>query len=441
MNEESKMQVSVELTNGLERRMTVAVPAERVDKEVENRLKTLSRTAKLAGFRPGKVPMKVITSKYGPQVRQEVLDEVTQRSFQEAVMQEKLHLAGRPRIEPRLNESGKDLEYTAVFEVFPGIKLAPIDKIKIDKPVAEITEKDVDNMLQKMRKQRAGWDAVERPAALDDQVMIDFKGTIDGKEFEGNEGTNVPLILGSKRFIEGVEEQLLGVKAGDELSIKVTFPEDYHVKDLAGQPASFTIKVHAVSAPVLPEIDDEFISSYGVKEGGLEALRREVREGMTLEMEQVIKDKIKTQVMDQLYAANPLELPKTLVTNEIVNLMNQAHRTMVNQGLKPDQIHLERDMFEEPGRRRATLGLLLAEIIKDNNFKAEAPKIRQAIENIAATYDDPQEVIKWYYADRNRLSQIESVVLEDHVVEWILANAAVAEARTTFDDIMKDRAA
>jgi trigger factor len=441
MNEVSKMQVSVEATNGLERRMTVAIPAERVEKEVENRLKTLSRTAKLAGFRPGKVPMKVIASKYGHQVRQEVLDEVTQRTFQEAVMQEKLQPAGRPRIEPRLTETGKDFEYTAVFEVYPGIKLAPIDAIKIDKPVAEITETDVDNMLQKLRKQRIGWQVVERPAALEDQVMIDFKGTLDAKEFAGNEGKNVPLILGSRSFIAGFEEQLLGTRAGDELTIDVTFPEDYHVKDLAGQSVSFAIKVHSVSAPVLPEIDEEFIRSHGVKEGSLEAMRREVKDGMILEMEEVIKGKVKTQVMDQLYTSNPLELPKALVEGEIINLMNQARTTLINQGGKPDDIPLERDMFEARARRRAALGLLLSEIINDNKFKAEASKIRQAIENIASTYDDPQEVIKWYYADRDRLSQIETIVLEDQVVEWILAHAAITETSTTFDEIMKDRQA
>lgn len=435
------MQVSVETTQGLERRMTVAVPAERVEKEVENRLKTLSRTAKLAGFRPGKVPIKVITSKYGPQVRQEVLDEVTQRSFQEAVIQEKLQLAGSPRFEAHPSETGKDFEFTAVFEVFPGVKLAPVDKLKIDKPVAEITEKDVDNMLQKMRMQRATWEVVERPAALDDQVMIDFKGTIDGKDFTGNEGKNIPLVIGSGHFIASFEEQLVGAKAGDDLTVMVTFPDDYHIKEVAGKPASFAIKVHTVSAPVLPDIDDEFIRSYGVKEGGMEALRREVMEGMTQEMKQVIKSKIKSQVMDQLYAANPLELPKSLLEREIINLMNQARSTLINQGVKPNDVQLERDMFEERAKRKATLGLLLSEIIKDNNFKAEAPQVRQEIENIASTYDDPQEVIKWYYADRSRLSSIESVVLEDRVVEWVLELASVTEIRYTFDDIMKNRQA
>ena len=247
--------------------------------------------------------------------------------------------------------------------------------------------------------------------------------------------------MGSRSFIAGFEEQLLGTRAGDELTIDVTFPEDYHVKDLAGQSVSFAIKVHSVSAPVLPEIDEEFIRSHGVKEGSLEAMRREVKDGMILEMEEVIKGKVKTQVMDQLYTSNPLELPKALVEGEIINLMNQARTTLINQGGKPDDIPLERDMFEARARRRAALGLLLSEIINDNKFKAEASKIRQAIENIASTYDDPQEVIKWYYADRDRLSQIETIVLEDQVVEWILAHAAITETSTTFDEIMKDRQA
>lgn len=435
------MQVSVETMNGLERRMTVAVPAERVEKEVENRLKSLSRTTKLAGFRPGKVPMKVISSKYGPQVRQEVLAEVTQTSFQEAIIQEKLQPAGRPRIEPRQSESGKDLEYTAVFEVFPGVKLAPVNNLKIEKPVAEITESDIDNMLEKMRKQRVNWQSADRPAQLEDQLVIDFKGTIDGKEFEGNEGKNISLVLGSKSFIEGFEDQLVGASAGDEIMVEVTFPEDYHAKNLAGQKALFEVKVHTVSAPHLPEMDDDFVSSFGVKEGGLEALRREVADGMKLEMEQVIRDKVKNQVMDQLYEANPLELPKALLEGEIANLMSQARSTLEQQGAKMDEIPLQREMFEERARRRASLGLLVSEIIKDNNFKADAPKVRQAIEGIAATYDDPTEVIKWYYADRNRLSHIESLVLEDQVVDWVLENAAVTENKATFDDIMKNRQA
>jgi len=435
------MQVSVEATDGLERRMTVAVPAERVEKEVENRLKSLSRTAKLAGFRPGKVPMKVITSKFGPQVRQEVLDEVTNKTFQEAIIQEKLQPAGRPRIEPRQSESGKDFEYIAIFEVFPGIKLAPLSNIKIEKPVAEISEVDVDNMLEKMRKQRVEWQPAERPAQSEDQLVIDFRGTIDGEDFEGNEGKNITLVLGSKSFIEGFEDQLTGVKAGDEVSVEVTFPEDYHAKKLAGQRARFDVTVHSVSAAHLPEMDEEFARSFGVKDGGLESLRHEVREGMGLEMEQVIREKTKSQVMDSLYTANPLELPKALLEGEITNLIAQTRNTLKNQGAKVDEIKLERDMFEERARRRVSLGLLVSEIIKDNDFKAEAPKVREAVEKIAATYDDPQEVVKWYYSDRNRLSHIESIVLEDQVVDWVMKNASVTENKTTFDDIMKDRQA
>jgi len=435
------MQVSVEATNGLERRMTVAVPAERVEKEVENRLKSLSRTAKLAGFRPGKVPMKVITSKFGPQVRQEVLDEVTQTSFQEAVIQQKLRPAGRPHIESRPAESGKDFEYTAVFEVFPGIKLAPLKNLKIEQPIAEITAADVDNMLEKMRKQRVVWQPVERPAQLEDQLVIDFKGTIDGKDFDGNEGKNVSLVLGSKHFIEGFEEKLLGAKTGDEIGMELTFPDDYHGEKLAGQRVHFDVRVQSVSAPQLPEIDAEFARSYGVKESGIEALRQEVRDGMALEMKQVINDKIKTQVMDNLYTANPLELPKALLEAEIANLVRQTRDTLKNQGAKSDDIQLDRAMFEGRAKRRVSLGLLVSEIIKDNNFKAEAARIRKAIENIASTYDDPEEVIKWYYADRSRISHIESMVLEDQVVDWIMENASVTENKTTFDEIMKDRRA
>jgi len=441
MNEVTKMQVSVETTNGLERRMTVAVPADRVEREVENRLKSLSRTAKLAGFRPGKVPMKVISSKYGPQVRKEVLDEVMQQSFQEAVMQEKLQPAGSPRIESRLSESGKDFEYTAVFEVYPGIELTPLNNIEIQKPVAEITESDVDNMLEKLRKQQVEWRAAERPAELEDQIVIDFRGTIDGKDFEGNEGNDVSLVLGSGSFIADFEKQLVGTKTGDRKTVELTFPDDYRAKDLAGQKAQFDVMVHSVATPHLPEIDENFIRSYGVKGDGIDALRQEVRESMATEMEQAVHELIKAQALDKLHAANPIDVPQALVDAEIANQMTQTRNNLMNQGVTPDQIKLERGMFEERARRRVAFGLLVSEIVKQQNFKADAPRVRQKIEWLAASYDQPEEVIKWYYADRNRLSQIETAVLEDQVVDWILEHATVTENTTTFDDIMKERQA
>lgn len=435
------MQVSVEATKGLERRMKVAVPAERVEKEVENRLKSLSRTAKLAGFRPGKVPMRVITSKFGPQVRKEVLDEVTQRSFQEAVHQEKLQLAGRPQIEFRPSASGQDFEYTAVFEVYPGIKLAPLSTIKIEKPVAEITEADVDNMLEKMRKQRIEWQPAARAAQLEDQLVVDFRGTINGVDFQGNTGNNIAIVLGSKAFIEDFEQQLIGVKAGDETTVNVTFPDNYQAKNLAGQRALFEVKVHSVSEPRMPEIDAEFIRSFECKADSLEGFRQEVREGMTVEMEQVLKDLTKSQVMDQLYSINPLELPKALLEAEIANLMKQTRDTLKSHGAKVDEVTLSQDMFEERARRRVSVGLLMADIVKNNNFKVQASKVREAIEKIASTYDDPAEVISWYYADRSRLGSIESLVLEDQVIDLILTSASITENKMTFDDVMKRRQA
>lgn len=435
------MQVSVETTSGLERRMKVAVPAEQVEKEVENRLKSLSRTAKLAGFRPGKVPMKVISTKYGPQIRQEVLDEVTQRSFQEAVMQEKLQPAGNPRIESRTSESGKDFEYTAVFEVYPSIELVPLDKIEIEKPVAEIADSDVDNMLEKMRQQRIEWRAAERPAELKDQVVIDFKGTIDGEDFDGNTGNDVSLVLGSGSFIAGFEEQMLGTKPGDRKIIEVTFPDDYRDKKLAGQKVQFDVMVHSVATPHLPEIDEEFLHSFGVEGKGIEALRQEIRESLVTEMELAVHELIKKQTLDKLHEANPIELPQALVDAEIANQMTQTHNNLIKQGVTSDQIKLERGMFEERARRKVAIGLLVTEILKEQKFRADAPRVRQKIEWLAASYDQPEEVIKWYYGDRNRLSQMESIVLEDQVVDWILEHATVTENTTTFDDIMIQRRA
>ncbi len=435
------MQVSVETTEGLERRMTVTIPAEQIEKEVDSRLKSLTRTVRIKGFRPGKVPLSVVTKRYGPHVRQEVINEMTQTTFRDAIEEQKIELASRPRIEPRETgaKAGEDYEYTAVFEVIERFDIAPVKDIKITKPVAEISEQDIDNMLENLRKQRATWQEVERAAQTDDQLTIDFKGTIEGEDFEGNEGTRVPIVLGSGKFIAGFEEQLEGAVAGEERTINVTFPEDYHAKDLAGKEAVFEVKVHSVSEPVLPEMDEKFVRSYDVPDGAIESLREEIRKSMQDELDQAIRDNIKEQVMEALLKANPVELPQGRVEEQIDLSMSQMRETLQSQGVQFGDLKLERSMFEEQARKRVALGMLTAEIVKQQNMVPAPDVVRAKVESVAAGYDSPESVMNWYYADPQRLGSIESLVLEDQVVDWVTENADVTEEPTTFDEMMKNK--
>ena len=311
------MQVSVETTEGLERRLSVEVPAERIDSEVQQRLKKMAGSVRLDGFRPGKVPMKVVQNRFGEQIRHEVIGEVLQSSFYEAISQEKLRPAGRPEIEPTSMEPGKSLAYTAVFEVYPELTLAGMEQIKIERPVTGIEATDIDRMIETLRKQRTTWKAVERPAQDGDQLVMDFEGTIDGEGFQGNKAEGARLVLGSGRFIPGFEEGMLGAAPGEERTLDLQFPEDYPAKEVAGKPVQFKVRLTAVEEPRLPEVNEEFAKSFGVADGDLESLREQVRENMQRELDQTIKNTVKNQVMDGLIGANPIEIPKALITEEI----------------------------------------------------------------------------------------------------------------------------
>ncbi len=432
------MQVSVEATEGLERRMKVTIPAEQIESEVNSRLKSLVRTVRIKGFRPGKVPMSVVVNRYGMHVRQEVLNEMTQTSFREAIAKNDIQLASMPRIEPQSSQTGEDFEYAAVFEVIERFDIAPIKDIKITKPVAEITEQNIDNMLENLRKQRADWQTADRAGEKNDQLVVDFHGTIEGKDFEGNEGSQVPIELGADKFIAGFEDQLLGAKAGDERTVKVTFPDDYHAKDLAGKEASFEVKISSVSEPVLPELDEEFIRGYDVPDGTIESLRKEIRGSMQDELEQAIRGNIKEQVMTALLTANPVELPQAKVDEQIELLMAQTRETLQSKGAQFGDVELDRVMFEVQAKKRVALGLLTAEIIKQQNMTPAPDIVRTKVESVSASYDSPDEVVNWYYADTERLASIEAMVLEDQVVDWVTENADVAEEQTTFDAMMKN---
>jgi len=429
------MQVSVEETGSLERRMNVAVPEERIDQEVQSRLQRLARTAKVKGFRPGKVPMKVIAQQYGKQVRDEVLGEVIQSTYFEAINQEKLQPAGMPSIEPKLMEQGKGLEYTATFEVMPKVELADVAGAKMEKVSAEVSDEDLDKMLENLRQQRASWKEVKRKAKKGDRLNIDFTGTIDGEEFSGNSGKDVPVTIGSGRMIEGFEKGLTGAKAGEELTLDLQFPEDYAHKEVAGKPVQFQVKVNKVEAPELPEIDEEFAKSFGIGDGSLEALRNEVRQNMERELKQAVGARNKQAAMDKLVELNKLEVPAALINQEAESLKQQMMQQMHTPQGKSG-VNLEASLFKEQAERRVTLGLLLSELIKANDIKVSEAQLRAKVEEIAATYERPEEVVNWYFADKKRLAEIETLALEDAVVDWIFAQADVSEKNSGFDELM-----
>ncbi|MAT91053.1 MAG: trigger factor [Halioglobus sp.] len=438
------MQVSIETTSGLERRLTVGVPAERVDVEVDNRLQKAARNVRLPGFRPGKVPMKVMRQRFGAGVRQEVLGEVVNQSFQEAVVQEQLRPAGQPSIEPRTMDPGKDLEYVATFEVFPEVELAELAGFEVEQLVAEVSDEDVDGIIEVFRKQQGDWETVERAAAEGDKVNIDYAGTRDGEPFEGGSAQGSDLELGSGRMIPGFEDGIIGMQAGEEKTLQLSFPEDYHSEELAGAAVEFKVTLNAVQEMVPAALDEELFAKYGVEEGGLEQFRQEVADNMRRELKNAIEAKVKQQVMDALLAAHDsLEVPRALVQQEIGAMRNQMFQQFGGAGGQDLDLQslLPDDMFQDNAERRVKLGLVMAEFIGKRELKADAERVRAAIEEMAATYQDPQEVIDYYYGNQQQLAAVESKVLEDQVVENLLQDAKIAERKVSYQEaIAQDQA-
>ena len=427
------MQVSVETTQGLERKLTVTVPSEAIDSKVEERLNSMKKSVKVNGFRPGKVPMSVIKKRYEGQVRGEVLGDVINSSFYEAVSQEKLRPAGYPQITPAEGESEAGFTFDAVFEVYPEITPAGVEGISIERPVAEVKDSDVDDMLETLKKQRGTWEDVDRASQNEDKVMIDFTGRVDGEEFEGGKAENTPLVLGSKSMIEGFEDQIAGMKAGDEKTIKVTFPEQYQAEHLAGKDAEFDIKVHGVQERKLPEIDEEFVKAFGIEDGNIESLRSDIRNNMQRELKQALDSEVKNQVMEGLLEVNEIDVPQALVKEETGRMKQQILQQMP-QGGNADM--LSDDLFAEDATRRVKLGLLIAEIVKQNEIKASEEKVREQIEAIAGSYQEPQQVIDYYYGIRELLQNMEGVVLEQQVCDWVLEKATVTDVDKEFKDVM-----
>ncbi|MDZ7804276.1 trigger factor [Thiohalophilus sp.] len=431
------MQVSVEATGGLERRMTVNVDEEQIASAVDDRLKNMTHTVKLKGFRKGKVPFKVVKQHYGKQVRDEVVGEVVQSTFYEAVSQEKLQPAGNPNFDDLKNEPGQGLAYTATFEIYPDVELAPMAEQTVEKPVAEIGEADIDKMIETIRKQNVSWQPVEREAKEGDRITLDFKGMVDGEAFEGGSGEGMQVELGAGRMIPGFEDGLMGGKAGEDRTLNVTFPDNYHVETLAGKAAVFETHINSVEEAVLPEVDAEFAKKLGVESGDLSEMRNEVRANMQRELDDRLRARLKDAVIETLLAANPIDVPKSLVENEERTLLQQMLQNLASQGMQQQDLSgLNPEMFREQAEKRVTLGLIMSEIVKANDLKVEPEQVKARIQAIAAPYEHPEEVVKWYQSDRQRLSEIESLVFEDQVVDWVVDQAKVVEKPVSFDEIM-----
>lgn len=433
------MQVSVETTEGLERKMIIAVPGEQVDSAVNAKLKDAARTVKLNGFRQGKVPFKVVKDKFGASVRQDVVGELMSQSFYDAVNEKDLRPAGQPRIEATKLDEGADIEFTAIFEVYPEIELPDFSAISVASLSADVTEDDVDEMIETLRKQRQTWQVADRAAADEDMVNIDFTGRKDGEEFEGGAAKGSSLVLGSERMIPGFEAGIVGKSAGDSFTLPLEFPEDYQSADLAGQKVEFDITVNSVSEQSLPEVDEEFYKSFGVEEGGLEAFREEVVSNMQREMKTASRNKVKTAVMDAIIENTDVSVPSALVSAETQQLKTQALQQM-GGGQNLDPSMLPDELFQEQASRRVILGLVLGEVIKVQGLKADPAKVREAVEELASTYESPDDVVNWYYGNEEQLASIESGVLEDQVFDHILDQANVTDNKVTYQEVIKPEA-
>jgi len=434
------MQVSVETTQGLERRLTITVSAESVDTAVKARLQQLAKTQRINGFRPGKVPVSVIKKRFGAAVRQEVAGDVMQRQFYEAIMQEKITPAGMPTFDLTKDVDGEDLEFVAAFEIYPEVEVKGIEEIEIERSVVEIADADLDTMMETLQKQHADWKEVKRKAKKDDKVTIDFVGTIDGEEFDGGKAEDFPLELGKGRMIPGFEKPLVGVKAGDEVTSEVTFPDDYHAEALKGKDAVFAITVKKVEGLNLPKVDDEFAKLFGVEEGGVDALKTEVKKNMQRELDQTLKTQLKESVIAGLLEKNQLDLPKALVDQEVQALREQAKQRFAQQGNTANMPELPADLFQDNAKRRVSVGLLLGEVIKNNELKADQAKVDILIETAASAYEDPQEVIEYYKTNNELMQQMQNLALEEQAIEVVVSKAKVTDVKKAFDEIMNKNA-
>jgi trigger factor len=413
--------------------MRVELPAERIKQEVDSRLKSVGRTAKLKGFRPGKVPPKVVKQRYGKKIREEVLSELMQKSYTDAVMQENLNPAGGPKIEPEVSKDKDSFAYVATFEIMPKVELKNLDKIKIDVPEVTIDDSDMDDMILKLRKQKASWEPVERKSAEGDRVIVDFTGTLKGEAFDGGTGSEVPVVLGEGQMLPDFEKALFGIKAGDKKSFKVKFPKDYHAEDLAGKKVDFAIETHSVEEQILPEVDDSFAEAFEVKEGGIEQFMQDVRENMTRESDAKVKNDVREQVMAALLDANEIDIPNTLKHQEMHSMQ---HESMQRMGIEDHDQAPPIENFAEMAERRVRLSLLLSQLIADQGLTVDADKVRERVEEMCAGYENAEDMVDMYMSNPQIVQQIEPMVLEQQAIEWLLENGKTSKKKVAFTKYM-----
>lgn len=428
------MQTSLTTTSGLERRLEVTVPGSRLDQEVHQRLQQLSRTARLKGFRPGKVPFAVVRAQFGAQVQAEAVNELLQESFAEAVSKENLRPAGGPRIEPLQLEAGSDLKYAAIFEVMPEVKVAPLGTIAIERPTCTVSDADVDAMVESLRRQRPVFTPVERAARATDRVTIEFEGRIDGEVFPGGKGDALKVVIGAGQILGELDAALAGMAVGESKGVEARFPEDYGAKNVAGKLAVFQVKVGSVEEQGLPPLDEAFVRSFGLQAGGVAEWRAEVRKSMEREVAEAARVRVRNQLFDALYANNPLELPKALIDEQVSELQAQMlRRAGVQDVSKVPQ--LPREPYEEPARKRVALGLLIGELVREQQFKVDRSRVEERLNGIAAAYPDPDAVRRQYLQSREAMAQIESAALEDQAIDWMLTQVKISDQPADFREL------
>jgi trigger factor len=430
------MQANVQTLGALERRIDLTVPATEIEKEVSTRLSKLARTVRMPGFRQGKVPLKMVAATYGAQVQAEVLNDKVGAAFNDAVTSSKLRVAGSPRLEPREIAESKDLAFSATFEVYPDIKLGDLASTEVRRAVCDVGDAQIDSTLEIMRRQRATYDAVDRPAADGDRVTVDFVGSVDGIKFDGGSGTDFPFVLGQGKMLPEFEVAVLGMAAGQTKTFPLTFPADYRATELAGKLASFDVTLKKVEQATLAPIDADFARSLGVADGDLDKMRNEIRTNLEREVKSRLKSRTKDSALAALLSSTTFDVPKSMVEAETQRLMDRARNDLVARGIDAKEAPLPAEMFAPQAERRVRLGLLLAELVRAEGLQAQQQQIRKAIEEVAQSYERPAEVIQWYLGNRERLSEIEAAVMEDNVVDWVLSHARTVEATVHFDELM-----
>lgn len=420
----------------LARRIDMSVAVAEIDRDVESRLKRLAKTVKMSGFRPGKVPFKLVAQQYGHQVRSEAIGDAVQKSFGDAVREQKLRVAGYPQIEARPGGDAATLEFSAVFEVYPEFQLGDLSARVIERPTLEVGEAELDRTIEVLRKQRTSYMAVERSAADGDRVVVDFTGRIDGEIFQGGQATDFPIVLGSGAMLADFESQVLGMSAGQTRAFDLVFPADYHAAELAGKTAQFEVAIKSVEEARLPDVDAEFARALGIADGDLAKMRAEVRNNVEREVTKRLRARVKDQAMNALVEANPIDVPGALVDEEAQQMANSAMQDLANRGVDPKNVGVEPSWFRDQAVRRVKLGLILAELVRVHDLHAKPEQVRAMVEDLAQSYEDPQEVVRWYYGQRQQLAQIEALAIEENVVTWLLGQAQVIDKPVAFDELM-----